>query len=465
MVIWLPVNAIRLAAAPAWSQAKALVLLAVVSSASATALACDDDGMAARRARGNPRSPSSAASDDGSLARRQTEALKRALEAKLDDGGLPPDPAPAGGDLAAELARFTTLEACIVSRKLDDAVLGDALLALGYDSFARDACRIIQAAKSQRREVCSQITVSSLQRHCELVVATVGNAPDACPMDILGRSRDPSCVALASRDARLCVAVDEQERVRCEAMLAGDAKRCASAPRAGRAACERDVDRWRTVLRDEAAGKAATTPLTATGRFKFEAKNGSPLRGSGEGDLSFNLRQGVVLDVSVPRGGTGDSALQRLTFGSLGDNPSLYPSAEPGVRVEIELSPPKNGSSSAPGSGRGASTAPAKPSTDTTAARVTRLDAVIPGAGIVRVPEVESDLSVQVKHLEPQRGGVVELEVDGSIGTGTRTYSVHLEVHTFVRDAVERTASAASVDAPLSLDAGAPKGGPPLKRH
>ncbi|MFO0671677.1 MAG: hypothetical protein U0235_18945 [Polyangiaceae bacterium] len=69
-------------------------------------------------------------------------------------------------------------------------------------------------------------------------------------------------------------------------------------------------------------------------------------------------------------------------------------------------------------------------------AAVQRLDLVVPGGGTYSAPPTPSALTVTVKKLDATRGGVVELTVDGSVGDAERTYGVHLDAKTFVRDVV-----------------------------
>src|ERR1700722_10497547 len=71
----------------------------------------------------------------------------------LDRGGTPrrgPPPAPAG-DLKAEIDRFTTVEACALERARLDPLVGDALEAIGYDTFFLDAWRLIHAGRAEAR--------------------------------------------------------------------------------------------------------------------------------------------------------------------------------------------------------------------------------------------------------------------------------------------------------------------------
>src|SRR4051812_28373985 len=54
-------------------------------------------------------------------------------------------PAPAG-DLKADLDRFVNVETCVKERANVDPLVGDGLRAIGYDTFLRDACRLLEAA-------------------------------------------------------------------------------------------------------------------------------------------------------------------------------------------------------------------------------------------------------------------------------------------------------------------------------
>src|ERR1019366_1781105 len=88
------------------------------------------------------------------------------LEVRLD----PPAPA---GDLKAEIARFTTLDACVDGLARVDPIAGDALEAIGYDTFLRDACRVLDATKANDPGRCPAIEASSLEARCRTTVAEV----------------------------------------------------------------------------------------------------------------------------------------------------------------------------------------------------------------------------------------------------------------------------------------------------
>jgi hypothetical protein len=62
----------------------------------------------------------------------------------------------------------------------------------------------------------------------------------------------------------------------------------------------------------------------------------------------------------------------------------------------------------------------------------------------VATPLARSTLVAKVSKLEPTRGGVVALSVDGTIGDSSGTWRVRLQVTTFVRDVVDAKAIYAS---------------------
>lgn len=391
----------------------AVPLVIALSLLAGALAACDEDPDAAIRKRAaealaRREAQRAATGADGTAS---PSVGKRTLADSLDDAGAI-EPAPAGGDLAAEIERFTTVDACVASRHMDDAVLGDALLALGYDGFARDACRVLAAAKQKRRELCRDITVSTLAHHCETVVATVAKDPDACPNDPLGRAHDATCLAFAMRDPRMCAAAGEDRRARCEAMLAADPKHCANAPRAERANCARDAERWRALLGD-APKNAASLPVPS-GSFKIDPKNGAPMRGTGDGNLAVPLREGVI--VVDERGPT---PMRRVELGTIFDTMAVMPSLDPAIRVTLELGAAQEAAQPA---GKGA--------------RVRKLEVLVPGGGSFTAPPTKSELTVTLKRFEPQRAGALEVVVDGTVGDGDRTYGVHLEAKTFVRDVI-----------------------------
>src|SRR3954471_19652270 len=159
-------------------------------------------------------------------------------------------PAPAG-DLKADLDRFVNVESCVKERANVDPLAGEGVRGIGYDTFLRDACRLLEAAKDKKRETCDRIDSSAMRARCQSWVAMVSQTPDACPMQFEGlvtRGRNPSCVAIAAKDPRLCAGESRTvQRGTCEAMVARDAAKCEVLLPSHRALCQREVARWRSV--------------------------------------------------------------------------------------------------------------------------------------------------------------------------------------------------------------------------
>ncbi len=158
--------------------------LRMVAAAAAAALivGCDDAGKLQPRPAPSvaPASPSSIASVLG-----------------LDAGAFvdtadPPAPA---GDLKADLDRFVNVEGCVKERANVDPLVGDGLRAIGYDTFLRDACRLLEAAKDKKRETCDRIDSSSMRARCQSWVALVAQTARRLPAAVR-RHRD----ARAQRD-------------------------------------------------------------------------------------------------------------------------------------------------------------------------------------------------------------------------------------------------------------------------
>jgi hypothetical protein len=156
------------------------------------------------------------------------------------------DPVAATGDLKSDIEGFTTLEACVRAHVSHDTLLGDALDALGYDTFTRDACRTVQALKARSAETCRPIAFAALRSRCEAQVATLLGEPRLCPSSAIGAgssTRDPTCLARSMRDPRLCLAAAESDRAACRALVTGDPAPCGTDR-----VCARQAARWRSVL-------------------------------------------------------------------------------------------------------------------------------------------------------------------------------------------------------------------------
>ncbi|WP_394844097.1 hypothetical protein LZC95_44475 [Pendulispora brunnea] len=320
---------------------------------------------------------------------------------------VPEEPPPNAGDLKGDLERFTTLDACVAERTAAvDPVVGDALLGIGYDTFVRDACRVLDATKARDARRCAPIEASSLRLRCEAFVAMAAGAPDACPPDVAGdrtRGRDATCVAIAARDGRLCAGETPAKRGACEALASGDEKKC---DEADRRTCARSASRWKTMLAGASASPAPALPA-AKGTLTLHGAEGTADPPQAVTDLSIEVERGIVL--------TRELGQVRWRVGSLQELGSVPHSVSPGARPRIgfELSLLRD----APGD-----------------AKVERLELDIPGGITIVAPSVRSSLKAHVTKLEKRRGGEAHFVVEGTVGSTPRTYAVHVEVTTFVRD-------------------------------
>jgi hypothetical protein len=333
----------------------------------------------------------------------------------------PPDPPPPSGDLKTELESFTTLDACVARHAGLDPLVGDALRALGYDGFLRDACRILEAAQAKSAERCAPIDATALRDRCTSVVAGVTGQPDVCPWLRPGSprdGRDPTCVALGLRDRRLCAAAGRSERARCEAVVSGDVKACNGLrTEAARADCAREVVRWRGVLESGGPTLAPGPPPSAKLRLHGALGTADPARP--EVDLAADVEGGVV--VEVRRSGKGAAA--RGAAGA------------PGLRFEVGQNT-ELGGSILPPAPNGATTLGLVISTrEKDAALVDHAELRIPASANL-VAGGDSALRVEIHELDPTRGGVVRFRVRGIFGHARPAYDIDAEYTTFVRDVV-----------------------------
>ncbi|WP_394833639.1 hypothetical protein LVJ94_44750 [Pendulispora rubella] len=319
----------------------------------------------------------------------------------------PEEPPPNAGDLKGDLERFTQLDACVAERAAAvDPVLGDALLGMGYDMFARDACRLLEATKTRDARRCAPIEASSLRMRCEAFVAMAAGTPDACPLDVGGdrsRGRDATCVAIAARDVQLCAGETPAKRGACEALASGDEKKCGEADRR---TCARTASRWKTMLAGASASPAPALPAPK-GTLTIHGAEGTADPPQAVTDLSLDVDRGIVL--------TREMGQVRWRVGSLQELGAVPHSVSPGARPHIgfELSMARD----LPGD-----------------AKVERLQLEIPGGIAIVVPPVRASLKARVTQLERRRGGGAHFVVEGTIGSAPRAYAVHVEVTTFVRD-------------------------------
>ncbi len=367
--------------------------------------------------------------------------LERALD--VDPGVLEPerDPAAPPGDLRAEMAGFTTVDACVLKPGHFDALAGDALEAIGYDTFLRDACRIVGAAKARDARLCDAIDASPLKEHCQVTVAEIAGDPDGCPWRVASRparGRDPACVAIASRDLRLCAGADVGAAT-CEAVLAHDARRCARvASHAEQARCTRAVTRYAGVVPAATGDAAPVAAPTAT----LELEEGD---GGVRADLTQEVAHGLVL--------TRERQGLRIVFGPLSEMGTgfvaLSPYEHPTLALELVVNTDAREVHGGP--------APRQPSGGSTGvAHVERVEVLVPGRAQMRIDP--STLVATVNRLELERGGHIELAVRSGFadaGPGPASPAgpmLRADVSTFVRDVVDMSDRLAPGPARLNTD-------------
>ena len=343
-------------------------------------------------------------------------SVEKALGVEAGELELRVDPPAAAGDLAGEIAAFTTVDACIDAHAHLDPLLGDALEAIGYDTFVRDACRVLDAAKARDPKRCDAIDASALRRQCAATVAAALGDADVCPWMVASRpalGRDASCLAIASRDPRLCAAEEtSMARATCEAIVRHDAASCTKLPlKADQARCKRDADRWRNVAPLPDGGGAAP-PVEATLHVESADDAGAPI----DTNLASDLGRGLV--VVAERGG------DRFSVGPISDSGLGFVAPSPHVQATLALE--------------------LFASSDGKRVEVNRAELLVPGRSPVATPLARSTLVAKISKLEPTRGGTASLTVDGTLGDSSGTWRVHLQATTFVRDVVDAKAIYAS---------------------
>jgi hypothetical protein len=306
------------------------------------------------------------------------------------------DPEKPAGDLAADLAAFTTVEACMKDKtRTLDPLVGDAVDAIGYDTFLRDACRVLEAAKNKDAKKCELIDASALRSRCRAVTAMVAGDADGCPLKAPSKpelGRDATCVAAALRSPAMCAGAQKRDRPVCEALVTHDTKKCDAVPLDDlRVSCTRDATRFRGALVGNAA-IASVPPAKGTLTFSGEGKP------QATADLDFDVGSGVVVLV--------DGKKTRVTFGRVGDATATPRTAQPLDRTRLAL----------------AFTTSDKP-TEITEAALT-----VPGSPVATC--TACSLTLKVEKLEPKRAGAVSLVLDGTLGA----WKIHADVQTFVRD-------------------------------
>lgn len=376
--------------------------LVVLGAAGATAAACDDakPPVPAPPASAAPASPASVMALLG-----------------LDAGALSEttDPPAPPGDLKAELERFVSVDTCVKERANIDPLVGDALRAIGYDTFLRDACRLLEAAKDHSKEKCDRIDSSALRSRCQSWVAMVAQTPDTCPLQFEGiptRGRNVMCLAVAGKDPRLCTGEPRTTvRATCEAMSMQDAARCDVLLPGDMPSCRRELARWRTMLAPPLSGLAKLP--AARGKLIVKGEAGTPDPPTTEADLASEFARGGVVVTSRDRarvevGMIGESETSRIA-------PSPNRRARLGIAVLFEPGAnPKD---------------PPKPILE-------RIELEVPGEATLVTPSARCDCRITTARVDRTRGGELALALQGSLSAGNRTYKIDVDLATFVRDVV-----------------------------
>jgi hypothetical protein len=333
----------------------------------------------------------------------------------VDAAGIPmnrPDPAPPAGNLLEEAKAFTTLDACVEQRSRLDPLVGDSLRAIGYDTFLRDSCRILEALQKQQKAPCAEISATPLRRRCESTVAIAAAHPDDCPLEgTPAEGREPFCVAVAARDPRLCVA-SPTNRTTCEAVLAKSEARCTRGGSEG-SDCRREVGRLRALVTGELSKEKPLPAMKVTLEVQGEGQTESPI--PAVVDQSPDAARGVVLVKAHDR--------YVLDVGRLGRSEFAPPSMT--LRSAMRVSQ------------RGGS------------AVLERFELDLPNRATVIFPGNNVDGKLTFEPFSPTRGAPLGVTFEGRISTGPSTYTVKVRVDTFVRDVISDDATS-KLSSPLS---------------
>lgn len=328
-----------------------------------------------------------------------------ANELGFDASAFATDPPAPAGDLKLELDRFVNIDTCVTERAKLDPLVGDALGAIGYDTFLRDACRMLEAAKDRKKETCERIDSSPLRRKCETWVAILAQAPDQCPLQyeaIASRGRSASCVAVASRDPRLCAGeARSAPRATCEAMVNRDPARCGTLLPNQKASCEREIARWKSLLSAPLEGLEKIPAPSA----KLKVLGASDAGPGTDVDLTSDVASGVVVVTARERA--------RVEVGSLVESELAHLAAAPTRAARLSLALLND----------------VKPT-------LQKVELIVPNEAPYVSPPASCDCKVTKVKLAPARGSTVTFSVDGKLTSGSRVQVFALDVTTFVRDVV-----------------------------
>jgi len=325
--------------------------------------------------------------------------------------GDPSDPPAPAGDLKVDLDRFVNVDTCVAERSRVDPLIGDALSAISYDTFFRDACRLLEAAKDKKRETCDKIDASALRGRCQSWVAMVAATPDACPLQLEGlpaRGRGPTCVAVAARDPRLCAGEGRPTaRATCEGLVFRDPAKCDGLLGAAKAVCQREVTRWRGVLSPPLEGLPPAAP--PKGNLALRGTNGTPDPTAAEADLTPDLTRGLVAVSAGTR--------LRVELGSFVESELARMAATPQKRLRLGLAVV----------------------VDEKRATVQKLELEIPGDVPIVSPPATCDCTVSALTGPKKRGDSIAFKLAGTVTSNGRSYAITADVASFVRDVVADT--------------------------
>ena len=327
------------------------------------------------------------------------------------------DPWTPGGDLRRDVDAFTSLEDCVRAHAVKDQVLADAVESLGYDTLVRDACRSLQALHDKDVRACRPIAATSLRSRCETQVAVLARDARLCPfLDVASLQRDAVCLARARRDERLCAAAAAAERSTCRALVFGRTTECR-----GDEGCIRQVERFRS-LSDE---KVESHP-PFVGRVHVDIQSKVVDAPSAETRLDFDdLANGGI--VAHPVGdrvrltlGTARNALWRDANSDLA-TPRLF--LDVAIPMKALVPPVKK-------------VAPTDPTEVALRAGDLTFDLIVPRVASMQTAMVTSQKAT-VKAGAITEGGPVRFAVSMKVHDAPRTFDVHVEVETFLRDVVD----------------------------
>jgi hypothetical protein len=312
------------------------------------------------------------------------------------------DPPAPSGDLKRDVESFSTIEACVAAHSGVDPLVADSVDSLGYTNLLHDACRIPEALKAKDKAPCERITASALQARCLSLLAMVTKRPDTCPSAGLasrGDGRQPTCVAVAARDARLCAAEVSSARPRCEALATGNLSRCDAAGGEAKR-CARESARIGNML--EGTGPASGAMPVSSAQLVLKVDGGADTRF----DVGAELSRGVVL----VRGAS--STTVRLGAEDV-PNPTHFATASnAAVRISVRL-------------------------TDTgKAVKVEHLELLLPGKTPVVYPGARGELRGSLTYAG-SRLGPVQVSVRGQLDG----HDVDFQASTWVRDIVNAEAA------------------------